>query len=47
MTPVEIFEIVIHFLRKVHFLKYILEVVVRCVGSSGTLFSGILFPALC
>lgn len=48
MGPMEISEILNHFPRKINFLKYTLEILVKCVGSSFSLLSGkkIAFPQL-
>lgn len=40
MGPMEISEILNHFPRKINFLKYTLEILVKCVGSSFSLLSG-------
>ena len=40
MGPMEISEILNHLPRKIYFLKYTLEILVECVGSSFSLLSG-------
>lgn len=48
MGPMEISEILNHFPRKINFLKYTLEILVKCIGSSFSLLSEkkIVFPHL-